>query len=174
MQHDQIQKNKVLTFWPDPTVQQVYVRTELVHAWCCVLHSLNVLCNITYLKKCFDLLTEPPEPRVYKDRICACVVLYAPSPLIWYATGLLTLSHIEYWVRCGTWLYQFLIFAFFFTLTFWPHPRDSRLCVRTEYEIGLKGQSKGESIDHYMLLGSLCLLPFNFDMQHDFFQKKRF
>ena len=29
----------------------------------------------------------------------------------------LSLSHTVSWVRCGTWLFRFLIFAFFFTLT---------------------------------------------------------
>ena len=31
----------------------------------------------------------------------------------------LLLSHVVSWVRCSTWLYQFLIFAFFFTLLNW-------------------------------------------------------
>ena len=116
----------------------------------------------------------PGTKGVCKDRICACVVLYAPSPLIWYATGLLSLSHMVSWVRCGTWFYQILIFAFFLTLTFWPHPRDSRLCVRTEYGVGSKGKSKEESIEQYMLHGSLCLLPFNLICNMTSFRKKMF
>ena len=45
----------------------------------------------------------------------------------------LSLSHMVSWVRCGTWLYWFLIFAFFLTFTkdtvLCPWARDFILCL---------------------------------------------
>ena len=39
---------------------------------------------------------------------------------LWYVmfSCVLSLSHMVSWVRCGTWLYRFLIFAFFLTFTY--------------------------------------------------------
>ena len=63
----------------------------------------NLICSMTTFKKCFDLLIQPRVEVVCKDRICVCMVFYAPFPLIWYATGLLPEKNL---------------------LTFWPHTRD--------------------------------------------------
>ena len=112
----------------------------------------NLICNMTtFIKKCFDLLTQSQGPRVcwrlrgtlcsipfltcnmttfrkksfdsfdptpgaegvYKDKICVCMVLYAPFPWMWYATRLLS-EKIKWFDRFipSQWL---------------------RVCVRTEY-----------------------------------------
>ena len=49
--------------------------------------SFNLICNLTtFRKECVYLLTSPLGPSVCvcvsKDRICACMVLYVPFPLI--------------------------------------------------------------------------------------------
>ena len=36
---------------------------------------------------------------------------------VWCFLVVFSLSHMVSWVRCGTWLYRFLIFAFFLTLS---------------------------------------------------------
>ena len=83
----------------------VCVRTEYVLAWCSKPHSLNLICNMTTFRK---IDPTPGAEGVCKDRICACIGLYAPFPLIWYATWLLSVKKN--------------------VLTFWPHPRG-RACV---------------------------------------------
>ena len=51
----------------------------------------------------------------------AALCLYAGKGLaswfscIWYFLVVLSLSHTVSWVKCGTWLYRFLLFAFFLT-----------------------------------------------------------
>ena len=40
----------------------------------------------------------------------------------------LLLSQVVSWIRCGTWLYCFLIFAVFFTLT-WQYRKRARSCL---------------------------------------------
>ena len=40
--------------------------------------------------------------------------------LLYVLSCVLSLSHVVSWVRCGTWLYRFLIFAFFLTLLSFP------------------------------------------------------
>ena len=38
---------------------------------------------------------------------------------LWCLIVCLSLSHVVSWVRCGTWLYRFLIFALFLTFPSW-------------------------------------------------------
>ena len=52
------------------------------------------------------------------------VALWSPAgkgltswlPCVWCFIVYLLLSHVVSWVRCGAWVYRFLIFAFFLTL----------------------------------------------------------
>ena len=46
--------------------------------------------------------------------------------------SVLSLSHVVYWVRCGAWLYRFLIFAAFFI----------RLAAKVEIEVGVAKERK--------------------------------
>ena len=71
-----------------------------------------------------DIQHDPKVEGVCKNRICACIVLYAPFPLIWCATRLL---------------------SDFFALTFTP-PQGSRVCVRREYVLARC------SVLHYILI----------------------
>ena len=48
---------------------------------------------------------------------------------LWCLIEFLSLSYVVTWVRCGTWLYRFLIFAAFLTLQFWNkiYAQETRL-----------------------------------------------
>ena len=89
-------------FWPfDPTPGVEGLCKDRI--WACMVVDMlssipfNLICNMTtFRKKCFDLLTEPQRPNVCKDKICACVVLYAPFLLIWYATWPYS-EKVEFW-----------------------------------------------------------------------------
>ena len=48
---------------------------------------------------------------------CAGKGLTSWLSCMWCFLVFLSLSHVVSWVRCGTWLYRFLIFAFFLTFT---------------------------------------------------------
>ena len=85
-------------------------KDRIVLKWCSLFHTLWYATWLLSVKKCFDLLTRGGH--VWKDRICACMVLYAPFQLIWYVTWLLSEEKID--------------------LTFDP-TQGSRLCVRTQY-----------------------------------------
>ena len=101
-------------FWPfDPIWGlMAYVRTEYVLTWCLCSIPFNLICSIATLRK--HILTFDPTQGVEgvcKNRIWACVVLYAPFPLIWYATWLYSENN---------------------RLTFWPH-LGAGVCVRIDY-----------------------------------------
>ena len=119
---------------------RVCVRTYYMLVWCSMLQTLNLICNMITLEK--NVLTFWPHQEakaVCKDGICACMVLYAPFPLFWYATRLL--SEKMFWpdprgwgfckdriCACEVlyaafpliWYTAWLLSQFF--LTFWPHP----------------------------------------------------
>ena len=118
--------------------------------------SFNLKCNMTLFSK-KKKLTFWPHPRgsvcVCKDRICACMVLYAPFPLIEYATLLLSgkkndLTLSRGWRVCVLWQNMYLRVAAFvilfkmictmtmfwksWILTFWP-PRIGGWDLRVKY-----------------------------------------
>ena len=51
-----------------------------------VFFPLNLICNMTTFRIFFTFSTIPQVEGVCKERIRACMVLYAPFPLIWYTT----------------------------------------------------------------------------------------
>ena len=79
MQHDHIH----FFYFFNPTHRlRVCVRTEYVLAYCSMPHSFNMICNITSFRK-KNVLTfklTPGVEGVCKDRLYACMVLYAPFP----------------------------------------------------------------------------------------------
>ena len=68
----------------------------------CVCHiALSVMCSLVVISW---------ERAALLAHVLTCM---------WYFLVFLSLFHTVYWVRCGTWLYQFLIFTFFLTLWSW-------------------------------------------------------
>ena len=67
---------------------------------------------------------------------------------LWCIIVFLSLSHVVYWVRCGTWLYRFLIFAAFI-----PFLRVSVLQVWKRYYINTLKQefSTAKTYEHNRL-----------------------
>ena len=54
-------------------------------ATCSCLIFFNLICNMTTFRKknpYFDRLTSPGVEDVYKDRICACMMLNVPFPFL--------------------------------------------------------------------------------------------
>ena len=84
---------------------------------------------------CFTFQSNPQVEGLCKERICAYMVLYAPFPLIWYATwpfsekNILTFNphpRTEYMLACCFIPYNLLcnmtMFWKSWILTFWPQP----------------------------------------------------
>ena len=85
MQHDHIQEKKLfLPFDPTQRVQGVFKTQNMFLHGALRSISFNLICKMTtFRKKSFDHKTLPQGPDgVCKDRICACMVLYIPFPLI--------------------------------------------------------------------------------------------
>ena len=160
----------------------VYVRSKCLLICWSILFPFKLICNmITYRNKCWHF---DPTLRVKgvwcKDKTCACILLYAPFPLIWYAAW--QLSEKKLWqfdpapgaegvyheITCAymvlyvpfplisyaTWILSKEKKMF---LPFDPFPR-SRVCIRTEY----------------VLVGALCSVPFNLNCSRTTFRKKSF
>ena len=74
------------------------VRTEYVLAWCSIFHSLLIWYATCLLseKKCFDVDPTQGVEGVWKDIICACMLLHLWFQLIWYATWPCS-EKVEFW-----------------------------------------------------------------------------
>ena len=101
----------------------------------------NMICNRTTFRK-NNILPFDPTPQVEgvcKDRICACMVLFTPFTLIWYASWHRTFRFFLFWsfdpplgqdmclhgALCSipiSLICNMTTFRIFFDL--WPHPRD--------------------------------------------------
>ena len=80
---------------------------------------------------------------------------------MWCFIDLLSLSHVVSWIRCGAWLYWFLIFVFFLTLS--EHPLDPPpppLYLESSQQMSLrKACSNTKTFPHHKLLHTLkCIL----------------
>ena len=86
----------------------------LINICCYILKRIKSVMTITYLSIVFASLNNliafvQLKHEIYRD-------LLTSRPLLVMFAVFLLLSHVVSWVRCGTWLYRFLIFASFLTL----------------------------------------------------------
>ena len=88
---------------------------------------------------------------------------------LWCFIVFLLLSHVLSWVRCGAWLYRYLIFAFFLTFMMKSHLLNNSLCrytlLRSNSNVNQQHMLLGEKenfIDVYT-----CFVPGPLHMPHN-------